>query len=86
LSRKRRRRSQRRIKMRRSRSCQSLSDRRGGRRVLLPRGSGNWCRRRRRMPSDVDWRRSVLLRRRRQGCLRRLSLGCFGRKLGSQLR
>jgi hypothetical protein len=38
------------------------------------------------MPSDVDWRCSVLLQRRRQGCLRRLSLEYFGRKLGSQLR
>jgi hypothetical protein len=67
--------------MRRSSSCRSLrGDRRGGRRVLLPRGSGNWCRRRRRMPSDVDWRRSVLLQWRRQGCLRRLSLEYFGLK------
>jgi hypothetical protein len=53
---------------------------------LLPRGSGNWCRRRKRMLSDVDWRRSVLLHWRRQGCLRRLSLEYFGRKFGSQRR
>jgi hypothetical protein len=69
LSRNRRTRSRRRRRMRRSRSCRSLSDRRGGRRVLLRKGSGNWCRGRRRMPSDVDWRRSVLLQRRRQECL-----------------
>jgi hypothetical protein len=69
--------------MRRSRSCRSLRIRRQeGRRVLLPRGSGSWCRRRRRMLFDVDWRRSVVLQRRRQGCLRLLSLGCFGRRLG----
>jgi hypothetical protein len=30
------------------------------------------------MPSDVDWRCSVLLQQRRQGCLRRLSLEYFG--------
>jgi hypothetical protein len=51
---------------------------------LLPRGSGSWCRRLRRMPSDVDWRRSVVLLRCRRGCLRLLSLGCFGRRLGFQ--
>jgi hypothetical protein len=84
LSRKRRRRSRRKRKMRRSRNCRSMSDRRGGRRVLLPRGGGSWCRRRWRMPSDVDWRRSVVLQGRRRGCLRLLSLGCFGRRLGFQ--
>jgi hypothetical protein len=36
--------------MKRSLNCRSKSDLRGGRRVLLPRGSGSWCRRRRRMP------------------------------------
>jgi hypothetical protein len=44
-------------------SCQSLKTRlRGGRKVLLRRGSGSWCRRRRRMLSDVVWRRSAVLR------------------------
>jgi hypothetical protein len=45
----------------------------------------SWCRRRWRMLSDVDWRCSVVLQRRRQGCLRLLSLGCFGRRLGFRL-
>jgi hypothetical protein len=66
-SRKRRRRRRR---MRLSKSCRSLRTRRqGGRKVLLPRGSGSWCKRRRRMPSNVGWRRSVVLQRRRRGCL-----------------
>jgi hypothetical protein len=60
----------------------SMSNRRGGRRVMLPRGSGSWCRRRRRMPSDVDWRCSVVLQWRRRGCLQLLSLRCFGQRLG----
>jgi hypothetical protein len=58
---------------------------RGGRKVLLPRGSGSWCRRRRRKLSDVVWRRSALLRRRRRRYLRLLCLGCFGRRLGFRL-
>jgi hypothetical protein len=66
-----------------SQSCPSLKTRqRGGRKVMLPRGSGSWCRRCRRMPSDVGWRRSAVLRRRRQRYLQLLSLGCFGRRLG----
>jgi hypothetical protein len=41
-------------RMRPSKSCQSLKTRqRGGRKVLLPRGSGSWCKRRRRKLSDV---------------------------------
>jgi hypothetical protein len=48
--------------MRPSKNCRSLRTRpQEGRKVLLPRGSGSWCRRRRRMPSDVDWRRSAVL-------------------------
>jgi hypothetical protein len=55
-------------RMRRSRSCRSLRIRRqGGRRVLLPRGSGSWCRRCQRMLYDADWRRSVMLQQRRLG-------------------
>jgi hypothetical protein len=42
-----------------------------------PRGSGSWCRRHRRMPSDVDWRRSAVLQQRRRRCRQLLSLGCF---------
>jgi hypothetical protein len=53
---------------------------------MLPRGSGNWCRRRRRMLPIVDWRRSVVLQRCRRGCLRLLSLRCFGRRLVFQMR
>jgi hypothetical protein len=34
------------------------------------------------MPSNADWRCSVVLRWGRRGCLRLLSLGCFGRRLG----
>jgi hypothetical protein len=56
--------------------------RQGGRKVLLPRGGESWCRRSQRMPSDVDWRRSVVLQRCRRRCLQLLSLGCFGRRLG----
>jgi hypothetical protein len=37
-----------------SKSCRSLKTRqRGGQRVLLPRGSESWCRRRQRKLSDV---------------------------------
>jgi hypothetical protein len=51
---RRRRRRRRRRRMRPSKSCRSLKTRqRGGRRVLLPRGSESWCRRRRRKLSDV---------------------------------
>jgi hypothetical protein len=44
----------RRRRMRPSKSCRSLKTRRrGGQRVLLPRGSESWCRRRRRKLSNV---------------------------------
>jgi hypothetical protein len=69
--------------MRLSKSCRSLKTRqRRGPRVLLPRGSGSWCRRCWRRPSDVAWRRSVVLRQRGRRYLQLLSRGCFGRKLG----
>jgi hypothetical protein len=84
-SQKRRKRRKRRT--RQLRSCRTLRIRRqGGERVLLPTGSGSWCKRRRRMLSDMDWRRSVVLQQRRRGCLRLLSLRCFGRSLDFQLR
>jgi hypothetical protein len=73
--------------MRPSTSCLSLTTRqRRGPRVLLPRGSGSWCRRRRRRPSDVALRRSAVLRQRGRRYLRLLSPGCFGRRLGIRLR
>jgi hypothetical protein len=39
------------------------SRQRGGRRVLLPRGSKSRCRRHRRKLSDVVWRHNTVLRR-----------------------
>jgi hypothetical protein len=73
--------------MRPSKSCRSLKTRQQrGLRVLLPRGSGSWYRRRRRRPSDVAWRRSVELRQHGRRYLRLLSPGCFGQKLGFRLR
>jgi hypothetical protein len=72
--------------MRPSKKCRSLKTRQqGGRKVLLQRGSGSWCRRRRRKLSGVVWKHSVVLRRHRQRYLRLLSLGCFGRRLGFRL-
>jgi hypothetical protein len=72
--------------MRPSKNCRSLKTRqRRGRKVLLPRGSGSWCRRHRRKPSDVVWRHNAVLRRRRRRYLRLLSLECFGRRLSFRL-
>jgi hypothetical protein len=74
-------------RMRSSKSCRSLKTRqRRGPRVLLPSGSGSWCRRRWRRTSDVAWRRSEVLRRRGRRYLRLLSPGCFGRRLSFRLR
>jgi hypothetical protein len=61
------------------------SRQRGGRRVLLPRGSRSWCRIHRRKLSDMVWRHNTVLRRCRRRYLRLLSLGCFGRRLGFRL-
>jgi hypothetical protein len=73
--------------MRPSKSCRSLKTRqRRGLRVLLPRGSGSWYRRRRRRPSDVAWRRSAVLRQHGRRYLWLLSPGCFGQKLGFRWR
>jgi hypothetical protein len=52
-----RRRRRRRRRMMSSKSCRSLKTRqRGGQKVLLPRGSESWCRRRRRKLSNVVFR------------------------------
>jgi hypothetical protein len=72
--------------MRPLKNCRSLKTRRRrGRRVLLPRGSGSWCRRRQRKFSDVVWKRNAVLRWRRRRYLWLLSLGCFGRRLSFRL-
>jgi hypothetical protein len=73
-------------RMRPSKSCRSPRiDQQGGRRALLPRGSGSWYKRCRRMPSVVGWRRSGLLPQRKQRCLRRLGLDCLGQSFESRL-
>jgi hypothetical protein len=58
---------------------------RRGRIVLLPRGSGSWCRRRRRKLSGVVWKRSAVLRRHWRRYLWLLILRCFGQRLGFRL-
>jgi hypothetical protein len=72
--------------MRPSKNCRSLKTRqRRGRRVLLLRGSGSWCRRCRRKLSGVVWKRNAVLWRRRRRYLWLLSLECFGQRLGFRL-